>query len=69
MIGGDAVGMSTIHEVVAARHCGLRVLAVSMITNVSQDTEMDAASQANHTEGTINVALNHCRVSFYINFY
>jgi len=50
MIGGDAVGMSTIHEVVAARHCGLRVLAISMITNVAQDTNQDGASQANHTE-------------------
>ena len=34
-IGGDAVGMSTVPEVIIARHCGWRVLALSLITNVS----------------------------------
>ncbi|CAK7895530.1 purine nucleoside phosphorylase [[Candida] anglica] len=32
-IGGDAVGMSTVPEVIIARHSGLRVLALSLITN------------------------------------
>jgi len=32
-IGGDAVGMSTIPEVIAANHCGLNVLAVSVLTD------------------------------------
>lgn len=34
-MGGDAVGMSTVFEVIAAAHCGLPVLAVSMITNLA----------------------------------
>lgn len=34
-LGGDVVGMSTVPEVIAARHVGLRVLALSMITNVA----------------------------------
>jgi len=32
---GDAVGMSTVHEVLAAVHAGIRVLALSTVTNVS----------------------------------
>ena len=34
-IGGDAIGMSTIPEVIVARHMSLPVLAVSVITNVA----------------------------------
>ncbi len=35
MIGGDAVGMSLVTETIAAVHCGMSVLAVSVISNVN----------------------------------
>ena len=46
-MGADAVGMSTAPEVVVARHMGMRVLGLSLITNTAtgEDTE-----KVNHAE-------------------
>jgi purine-nucleoside phosphorylase len=35
ILGGDLVGMSTTLEAIAARQCGLEVLAVSLVTNLA----------------------------------
>ena len=34
MLGADAVGMSTVHEVIVGVHCGLKIMAIVVITDM-----------------------------------
>ena len=49
--GVDALGMSTVYEVVAARQCDLKCLAISLITNECK-TSYDEVNEVLQTKLT-----------------
>jgi purine-nucleoside phosphorylase len=49
-LGGDSVGMSTIPEVVAAHHCNMQVLCLSLITNKAIMEGDEGRPVASHAE-------------------
>lgn len=57
-LGADAVGMSTIQETIVARHCGLRVAAVSVITNLAEGLSDEPLSHE-HTLRSAERAAGH----------
>ena len=54
VIGGNAVGMSTVPEVLVANHCGIPVVAISVITNLAAGMNKTKLS---HKETLENAAL------------
>lgn len=52
-VGGDMVGMSTVPEVIVAKHAGLKIAAVSIISNVCYPPEKITETTI---EGVIEVA-------------
>lgn len=55
-VGGDAIGMSTVPEVLVARHAGLRVFGMSVITNEGWHFEGDYTNDAQEVIDAANAA-------------
>lgn len=55
-IGGNAIGMSTVPEVIVARHAGLRVFGMSVITNESFNTSEDYVNDGDDVVKEANAA-------------
>jgi xanthosine phosphorylase len=57
-LGGDAVGMSSVPDCIIARHCGLKVVGCSCITNMGAGLSDEKLSHAHTLENAKSGAVN-----------
>ncbi len=60
VLGADAVGMSTVHEVVAASHAGAKTVAISCISNLAAGVAKHALTMEEVLEAGKMVASKMC---------
>ena len=66
-LGADVVGMSTVPEIIVARHAAMRILAFSLVTNVAvleagargNDAAIQSMNRAELTEHLSQGKANH----------
>lgn len=63
-IGGDACGMSTVPEVIVARHCGIEVFGMSVITNQANDLKDGVVNDGNDVVQQANRATDRLTALF-----
>jgi purine-nucleoside phosphorylase len=61
-IGGDAVGMSTVPEVLTAASLGMRVLGLSMVTNVALPDSPEKVDPQDVVEWAARAEPHLCRI-------
>jgi len=62
VLGADAVGMSTVPEVIVARHAGIRVAAISAITNLAVGMSTEPIDHAQTLRGAALAAADLTRL-------